>query len=187
MVSVDDVIKEGITEAIVTTVSKDGVPNAAPMGIVRHGKKYFIRMYADTTTFRNVSDVGYLVANFIDDSRVYVVSAFRDLGPEYFQFEDGMVAPRLRNAAGWAYFRCRVEDAVMLEAISTRIARCCAPTYSRGFGAVIEAAIVGTRLRFYSGDEGAKKIKEYEAIVKKCGSPADIEAMRILKEILGLI
>ncbi len=187
MVSVDDIIKEGITEAIVTTVSKDGVPNAAPMGIVRQGSKYFIRMFPDTTTFRNVSDVGYLVANFIDDSRVYVLSAFRDLGPEYFQFEDGMVPPRLRDAAGWAYFRCKVEDAVILEAVSATIASCRAPTYSRGFGAVIEAAIVGTRLHFYKGDEGIKKIREYEAIVKKCGSPADMEAMRTLKDILGFI
>lgn len=187
MLSVDDIIKEGITEAIVTTISRDGVPNAAPMGIIRQGKKYFIRMYADTKTFKNVSDTGYLVANFIDDSRVYAKSAFKDLEPSYFQFDDGMVPPRLKDAAGWAYFRCQVEDAVILEAVSAKIARCCAPTYSRGFGAVIEAIIVGTRLRFYKGDEGIKKIMEYEAVVKKCGSPADIEAMRMLKEILGII
>jgi hypothetical protein len=184
--SVDDIIKEGITEAIVTTVSKSGVPNAAPMGIVRKGERFIIRMYTDTTTFRNVSDTGYLVANFIADSRIYVISAFKDLAPEYFQFEEGMVPPRLKDAAGWAYFRCQVKDVVILEPVSAKIARCSMPVFNRAFAAVVEATIVGTRLRFYKGDEGVKKIHEYETVVKKCGSPADIEAMKKLKEILDI-
>ncbi len=184
--TVDDIIKEGITEAIVTTVSKSGVPNAAPMGIVRRGSRYFIRMYSDTTTFRNSAATGYLVANFTADARVYVLSAFKDLPPEYFQFEEGMVPPRLKEAAGWAYFKCQAGDVVSLEPISVKVAKCSQPVFSRAFAAVIEAAIVGTRLRFYKGDEGVKKIREHELVVKKCGSPADVEAMRTLKEILDI-
>jgi hypothetical protein len=184
--SVDDIIKEGITEAIVTTVSKSGVPNAAPMGIVRKDGRYFIRMFKDTTTFRNATDIGYLAANFTADARIYVISAFKDLPPEYFQFEKGMVPPRLKEAAGWAYFRCRADDVVSLEPISAKIAKCTLPTFNRAFAVVIEATIVGTRLRFYKGDEGIKKIREHEVLVKKCGSPADVEAMKILKDILKI-
>jgi hypothetical protein len=184
--SVDDIIKEGITEAIVTTVSKSGVPNAAPMGIVRRGSRYFIRMYTDTVTFRNCVDTGYLVANFTADARIYVISAFRDLPPEFFQFEEGMVPPRLKEAAGWAYFKCQANDVVSLEPVNVKVARCSQPVFNRAFAAVVEAAIVGTRLRFYKGDEGIKKIHEYEAVVKKCGSPTDIEAMKILKETLNI-
>ncbi len=184
--TVDDIIKEGITEAVVTTVSKSGVPNAAPMGIVRHGSRYFIRMFTDTVTYRNSVDTGYLVANFTSDARIYVMSAFRDLTPEFFQFEEGMVPPRLKEAAGWAYFKCQSADVVSLEPINAKIARCMQPVFSRAFAAVIEATIVGTRLRFYKGDEGIKKIREYEAVVKKCGGPSDIEAIKMLKEILGL-
>jgi hypothetical protein len=184
--TVDDIIKDGITEAIVTTVSKSGVPNAAPMGIVRHGSRYFIRMYTDTVTFRNSSDTGYLVVNFTSDARIYVTSAFRDLSPVYFQFEEGMVPPRLKEAAGWAYFKCKANDVVHLEPIYAKVAKCTLPVFNRAFAAVVEATIVGTRLRFYKGDEGIKKIHEYEAVVKKCGSPTDIEAMKILKEILSI-
>ncbi len=183
---INDVIKEGITEAIVTTVSKSGVPNAAPMGIVRKGSRYFIRMFTDTTTFRNAADTGYLTANFTSDARIYVISAFKDLSPDYFQFEEGMVPPRLKDAAGWAYFKCRADDVVTLEPISMKVAKCTQPVFNRAFAAVIEATIVGTRLRFYKGEEGIKKIREYEAVVKKCGGPADVEAMKILKEILGI-
>lgn len=184
--AIEDIIKEGISEVIVTTVSKSGVPNAAPMGIVRKDNTYVIRMYTDTTTFRNVSDTGFLVANFITDPRIYVISAFQDLSPEYFRFEDGMLPPRLKDAAGWAYFKCQVRDVVSLEPITAKTAKCTLPVFSRAFAAVIEATIVGTRLRFYKNNEGIKKIHEHEAIVKKCGGPADIEAMKKLKEILNI-
>jgi uncharacterized protein len=186
-VSVDAIIKEGITEVVATTISKSGIPNAAPMGIVRKGDRYSIRMFSDTATFRNVSDTGYLVANFTGDARLYAISAFRDLSPEDFQFEEGMLPPRLKEAAGWAYFRCQVKDVVHLTPVIAKIARCTVPVYNRGFSAVVEATIVGTRLRFYKGDEGIKKIREYDEIVKKCGSPTDIEAMKKLKEILNVL
>jgi hypothetical protein len=155
------------------------------MGIVAQGGRFFIRMYTDTTTFRNVSETGYLVANFTTDAVVYVVSAFQELSPDQFKFEEGMVPPRLKDAKGWAYFKCTVKDVVELEPVSVKAVQCALPAFNRAFAAVIEATIVGTRLRFYRGDEGRKKILEYEALVKKCGSPADIEAMKKLKEILG--
>jgi uncharacterized protein len=186
-VTADDVFKDGITEVIVTTVSKAGIPNAAPMGVVRKEGRFFIRMFTDTTTFKNVSDTGYLVANFTSDSRLYAISAFSDLTPEYFQFEEAMLPPRLKDAAGWAYFKCEVKDAVFMEPVLVKIARCSLPVHNRAFAAVIEATIVGTRLKFYKGDEGRKKIEECESIVKKCGTPADIEAMKKLKGFLGLI
>lgn len=184
--TVDDILKEGITEAITTTVSKSGVPNAAPMGIVQRDGKYFIRMFKDTTTFRNATDTGYLVANFTADARIYAISAFKDLSPDQFQFEENMVPPRLKEAAGWAYFKCKSDDVVALEPISAKVAKCMQPAFNRAFAAVIEATIVGTRLKFYKGEEGVRKIREYEVTVKKCGSPADIEAMKILKEILDI-
>lgn len=184
--AIEDILREGISEVVVTTVSKSGIPNAAPMGIIRKDNTYIIRMFSDTTTFRNVSDTGFLVANFITDPRIYVISAFQDLSPEYFRFEDGMVPPRLKDAAGWAYFKCQVREVVNLEPVTAKTAKCTLPVFSRAFAAVIEATIVGTRLRFYKNNEGVKKIKEHEAIVKKCGSPADIEAMKKLKEILNI-
>jgi hypothetical protein len=185
-IAVGDIIKEGITEVIVTTVSKAGEPNAAPMGIVAHGGHFFIRMYTDTTTFRNVSETGYLAANFTTDPGIYVISAFSELSPDHFQQEEGMVPPRLKDASGWIYFKCSVKDVVEMEPVSLTVIKCMLPAFNRAFAAVIEATIVGTRMRFYKGDEGRKKIGEYEMIVKKCGSPAHIEAIKKLKEILEL-
>lgn len=184
--SVDDLITEGITEVVVTTISKDGVPNAAPMGIVRHGQQMLIRMFTDTRTFKNVSETGLLVANFTADPMAYVVSAFEDLPGEYFRFEKGMAPPMLKCAAGWILFKCNVTKVVELEPLNYKVERCSAPRFNRAFAAVIEATILGTRLRFYKGDEARKKMEEYETIVKKCGGPAELEAMKKLKAILKM-
>jgi len=187
LVNIDDIIRDGVTEVVVTTVSLNGVPNAAPMGIVRHGDRIFIRMYRDTTTFRNIAETGYMIANITTDASVFVISAFKELTPEYFQFEEGIIPPRLKEVSGYIFFKCQVDDVVLLEPVSYKVAKCSLPTFNRGFAAVLEATIVGTRLHLYKGDEGKKKIREFETVVKKCGSIRDIEAMKKLKEILGLI
>lgn len=182
----DEIFKEGITEVIVTSVSKSGEPNAAPMGVVRHGDRYFIRMFPNTTTLKNVEETGYLMANVTTDPLVYVISAFENLDSGYFVQENDLIVPRLNGAAAWVYCKCSVGEAVALEPIRSAVIERVVPCFSRAFPAVIEATIVGTRLRFYKGGEGEKKIHEYESIVRKCGSPKELEAMKKLKEILNL-
>ncbi|HEY3422830.1 MAG TPA: DUF447 domain-containing protein [Methanocellaceae archaeon] len=182
----DEIFKEGITEVVVTSISKSGEPNAAPMGVVRHGDRYFIRMFPNTTTLKNVGETGYLVANVTTDPLVYVISAFENLGSDYFINEKDMTVPRLKGAAAWVYCKCSVSEYVAIEPISSEVVERVVPVFSRAFPAIIEATIVGTRLRFYKGNEGEKKIHEYESIVRKCGSPRELEAMKKLKEILNL-
>ncbi len=182
----DEIFKEGITEVIVTSVSKSGEPNAAPMGVVRHGDRYFIRMFPNTTTLKNVEETGYLVANVTTDPMPYVISAFEKLEPGYFIREKDMTVPRLKDAAAWVYCKCSVSEYVALEPISSAIVERVVPVYSRAFPAIIEATILGTRLRFDKGGESEKKIHEYESIVRKCGSPQELEAMKKLKQILNL-
>lgn len=183
---VDEVFQEGITEAIITTISKNGIPNAAPMGVVRRGDRYFIHMFPNTRTLRNVEETSYLMANVTTDPMVYVISAFEDLDKSYFYYETDMGPPRLKDAAAWVYCKCNIGEAVSLEPVRVSIVERTVPRFSRAFPSIIEATIVGTRLRFYKGGEGEKKIHDYESIVRKCGGPKELEAMNKLKEILNL-
>lgn len=182
----DEIFKEGITEVIVTSMSASGVPNAAPMGVVRHGDRYFIRMFPNTTTLKNVEETGHLVANVTTDPMVYVISAFENLDAGYFVMEKDLAVPRIKGAAAWVYCKCTVSEYVALEPVSSAVIERTVPVFSRAFPAIIEATIVGTRLRFYKGNEGEKKIHEYESVVRKCGSPKELEAMKKLKETLNL-
>jgi len=182
--TVDEILPPGITETIVTTLSKDGKPNAAPMGLVRQGDKLFIRMFPGSRTFVNVSETRHLVANIVADPLVFVVSAFEDLDDSYF-VPQGTMPPVIQDAYAWVYFKAEVDGIVRLTPVKSEILRCKVPSFSRGFAAVIDAAVTGTRLRFL-GDAGRKRIQEDAALVEKCGTPRDVEAMGKLKAILGI-
>jgi hypothetical protein len=184
MPRLDEILPMGITETIVTTLSKDGKPNAAPMGIVRQGDRLLIRMFPGSRTFSNVSETGHLVANIVTDPLVFVVSAFEDLDDSYF-VSQGDMPPVIRGAYAWVYFKAEVDGVVRLTPLKSEILRCKVPSFSRGFAAVIDATVTGTRLRFL-GDEGRKRIHEDAVLVEKCGTPRDIEAMERLKAILGI-
>jgi uncharacterized protein len=170
----------------VTTISKDGKHNAAPMGVVRRDDSLLIRMFPGSKTLQNVRDTRVLVANVMPDPMAYVISAFGDLDESMFVLERGLIPPKLKDAWAWAYFTCAVGPSIKLTPVRAHVARTKPPAYSRGFAAVIEAVIVGTRLRFYKDDEGTRKILEYGTIVDKCGAPRDIEAFKKLKEILKI-
>jgi uncharacterized protein len=184
MPDIDEILPQGITETIVTTLSKDGTPNAAPMGIVRRGNEMLIRMFPGSRTFMNVSETGHLVANIVTDPLVFVVSAFESPDSSYFIPQSDM-PPVIRDAHAWVYFQADIDGTVRLMPLKSEILRRKVPSFSRGFAAVIDAAVTGTRLQFL-GDEGRKRIHEDAVLVEKCGTPRDIEAMKRLKTILGL-
>jgi|AGTN01.1.fsa_nt_gi Uncharacterized conserved protein len=184
MAEIDDILPQGITETIVTTMSADGRPNAAPMGIVRQGDRMLIRMFPGSITFGNVSETGHLVANIVTDPMVFVVSAFEDLDSSYFVAQRDM-PPTIRDTYAWVYFKAEVDGTVRLTPLKSEVLQRKVPSFSRGFAAVIDAAVTGTRLRFL-GDEGKKRIHEDDVLVGKCGTPRDIEAMSRLRQILGL-
>ncbi len=180
----DEIFPEGITETIVTTLSSEGIPNAAPMGIVRRGPNHFIGMYPGTHTYRNVQETGFLVANIVADPMIYVISAFEDLDNAYFESKDGQ-PPVITDAAAWVYFKAEVDGVVRLTPEHTVIVKRTVPRFSRGFASVIDATITGTRLKLL-GESGKQRIREDEIIVTKCGTPRDIEAMEKLKKILDI-
>lgn len=180
----DEIFPEGITETIVTTLSGEGLPNAAPMGVVRKGPNLFIRMYPGTCTYRNAHDTKHLVANIVTDPMIYVVSAFEDLNCNYYDPVEGR-PPIIRGASAWVYCKATADGVVRLTPVHSEIVKKEVPRFSRGFASVIDATITGTRLKFL-GDEGKRRIRDDDVIVGKCGTPRDIEAMEQLKKILGL-
>ncbi|MGA9138922.1 MAG: DUF447 domain-containing protein [Methanocella sp.] len=181
---IDEILQPGITETIATTLSADGKPNAAPMGIVRKDDSLFIRMFPGSQTFRNVSETGKLTINIVDDPVIFVLSAFGDLDDSYFEPRQGM-PPLVKGVYAWVSCEARVDGVVKLKPLKSEVVRRRVPRFSRGFAAVIDAAVTGTRLKFL-GEAGKNKIREDAVLVEKCGTPADKEAMQKLNELLGI-
>ncbi len=181
-------IYEGISEIILTTISPDGVPNAAPIGLHRRGVRLFARIY-NSKTLDNILSKPIAVANIVDDPVLFVQSALSDIEPERFEFVDGF--PLLRDALGWIALDCTCKkggnvSVVELSPVKGKIIERKLQPINRGFNAVIEAAIHATRYVILKKQKYLDCIEYYNSIVKKCGGEREKNAMRLLYELIRI-
>ncbi len=172
---------------IFTTISADGTPNAAPMGLHRKGGRLFARIY-NSKTLDNISGKPTAAANITDDPVLFVQSALSDVGHERFEFIEGF--PVLKDAMGWILFECKCKkgeniSVVELSPIKGKINPRKLKPVNRGFNAVIEASIHATRYVVFREQKYLEHIEYYNSIVKKCGGARDKEAMGLLYELIG--
>ncbi len=171
---------------IFTTISPEGIPNAAPIGLHRKGNRLFARIYS-SKTLENIISKPELAANIVDDPVLFVQASLSDVKPERFEFVEGF--PVLKNALGWLLFECRCkkgEKVTVVELSPLRgktITKKIQPV-NRGFNAVIEASIHATRYVILK-EPNLDRIEYYNNIVKKCGGAREKEAMKLLYELIG--
>lgn len=182
-------IHEGISEIILTTISPDGVPNAAPIGLHRKGGRLFARIY-NSKTLDNILSKPIAAANIVNDPVLFVQSALSDIESERLQFVDGF--PLLKDALGWIVFGCTCKkgekiSVVELSPVRGKIIERKLQPINRGFNAVIEAAIHATRYVVLKERKYLDCIEYYNSIVKKCGGERDKEAMQLLNGLIGNI
>lgn len=189
MINVEEFgIHEGISEVIFTTLSPDGIPNAAPMGLHRKGNRLFARIYS-SRTLDNILSKPVAAANIVDDPVLFVKSALSDIEAGRFEFVDGF--PVLGEAQGWILFGCKIKkgekiSVVELTPVKGKINQLKLQPVNRGFNAVIEASIHATRYVILKEQKHLKCIKYYNTIVNKCGGAREKDAMRLLYEAIGL-
>ncbi len=181
-------IHEGISEVIFTTISPDGIPNAAPMGLHNKDGRLFVRIY-NSKTLENILEKPIAAANIVDDPLLFVQSALSDVGPERFEFMEDF--PVLKDAPGWILFNCKCKkgetsSVVELSPIKGKINTRKLKPVNRGFNAVIEASIHATRYIVFKEQKYLDHIEYYNSIVKKCGGAREKEAMELLYELIGL-
>lgn len=183
MIDIEDFgIQEGISEVIFTTVSPEGIPNAAPIGLHRKEKRLFARIYG-SKTLDNISSKPIAAANIVDEPVLFVQAALSDMEPERFELVEDF--PVLKEALGWILFDCRCKtgkktSVVELSPVQGKINRRKIQPVNRGFNAVIEASIHATRYVALKDKRYLDCIRYYNAIVKKCGGAREKEAMRLL-------
>lgn len=175
-----------IIETIFSTVDAEGSPNFAPMGLL-WGEEYItVRPYRNTQTWKNLTATGCGVANVTDNVLAYVQTALYDavLPCRPARVVDGVV---FLQACLWRELevvdkggsderpeiRCRV---VHTEKLHDFLGFC------RAGNAVIEAAILATRLRIVESDDIEEKMAGFEMIVQKTGGAIEREALRLVRE-----
>jgi len=172
---------------IFTTISTDGVPNAAPIGLHMKDGRFFARIY-NSKTLDNILDKKAAAANIVDDPFLFVESALSDMHPDNFDLIGGF--PVLKDALGWIIFDCKIRkgetiSVVELLPVESKIKRRQIQPINRGFNAVIEATVEATRYVVLKDKKYLDRIEYYNTIVRKCGGPREKDAMKLLFDLVG--
>lgn len=181
-------IHEGISEVIFSTISPEGVPNAAPIGLHMKNGKFSARIY-NSKTLDNILGNQTAAANIVDDPFLFVQSALSDVERGKFEFTDKF--PVLKIALGWIVFDCRCRkgeniSVVELSPVRSKILKRKIMPVNRGFNAVIEATVHATRFVVLKEQQYLDHINYYNTIVQKCGSSGDKDAMKLLFDLIRL-
>jgi hypothetical protein len=139
-----------IHECVVTTLSPEGRPHVAPLGLIEEGADWIAAPFRPSTTLSNLEHGKRLTASFTDDARVF---AGLVTGARSFPLTDvdGWPAPRLSCALAHAELEVtRVEDDELRPRFFCRVVHTQSHRpflgMNRARAAVLEAAILATRL-----------------------------------------
>ncbi len=183
-----------IVEGLLTSVNQDGVVNVAPMGPIVHGdfESLTLRPFAGSTTFHNLVNTKVGVFHVVDDVEIIAEAAIRRL----------MTTPSVRPAAqvpGYVLANCcrwfefqildidtSNERSVMIaEVVHTAEVR---PFrgFNRARHAVIEAAILATRVHILPQDEINLQLGFLASAVEKTGDDVEKAAFEMLLQHIQL-
>lgn len=175
-----------IREAIVTTADGAGRVHIAPLGLIADGDGWVIAPFRPSTTLENLRAVPFAVANQTDDVRIFAgcLTGRRDWPTVAI---DGHPVPRLAASLTHAELAVvDVQDDVARPRFHCRVLRQAQHGPFEGFNraqaAVIEAAILASRLHLLPRDRIAREIAYLETAVVKTAGPAELEAWNWLTD-----
>ena len=175
-----------IRETIVTTVNARGEPHLAPLGLIAEGDQWILAPFHPSTTLDNLRQAPFAVANLTDDVRVFAgcLTGRRDwpLAPAAV-----VAAPRLK--ATLAHFELvvvEVREDELRPRFVCRVVHQASHAPFKGFNraqaAVIEAAVLVSRLHLLPRAEVEAELGRLEIAVSKTAGAAEAEAWGWLKD-----
>lgn len=150
-----------VVEVLLTTISENDEPNAAPMGVwVQKGTSLVIRPYEETQTAHNIEKNGHAVMNLSQDPRLFLNLAFKkelpQTEPVVFEPAKTVKAPRIKDVSGYVEVlvqpKAKMRTAAQFKEYACQVrfvelTTNYAPTYSRARNAAIECIIHATKIR----------------------------------------
>jgi hypothetical protein len=175
-----------IRETIITTIDGEGRVHIAPLGIIACGAQWILACFRPSQTLDNLRVVPFAVANHTDDVRVFAgcLTGRRDWPTVDCE---GWPVPRLQSCLSHVSLRV-----VGVDEDETRPRFSCevvgsvlhAPFagFNRAQGAVIEAAILASRLHMLPRERIEREIAALEIAVGKTAGPEEQTAWGWLRE-----
>jgi hypothetical protein len=171
-----------ILETVVVTTDATGTAHIAPYGLIADGDGWVLAPFRPSPAIANLAETPFAVASSPRDVRVIAgcVTGRRD-----WPTEPAVHVPGRRLSSDCAHahlelavesveehpqrprFRCRVVETVAVTAW---------PGYNRAQNAVLEAAILSTRLAMLPPEKVATEIAYLSIAIEKTAGPAEREA-----------
>ena len=176
-----------IVETLLTTRNPEGVLNCAPMGVEWGEDEIVIKPYLETTTFRNLRDTGVAVVNLTDDALLFAQAVIHHpaaASPPTFpaQVVPGAVleAACSRRELEVVSFDATPPRARIVTRVVHRGVRREFLGFNRARHAVLEAAILATRVHLLPAEQLRGEYERLQLIVDKTAGPSEREAMALL-------
>jgi uncharacterized protein len=175
-----------IRETIVTTAGADGRVHMAPLGLIAEGDGWIIAPFHPSRTLDNLREVPFAVANYTDEVRVFAgCLTGRHRWPTVAS--EGVPVPRLAGALAHAELAVEhVTEDTQRPRFHCRVMRVVSHApflgFNRAQAAVIEAAILVSRLDMLPREKVEQEIAYLEVAVSKTAGPAEQEAWGWLME-----
>ncbi len=175
-----------IFETLVTTLDAAGKVNCAPLGVRYAGDEVVLMPFRPSATLDNILATATAVVNFTTDVRIFAgcVTGRRNW-PTLPAAR--LYGRRLAGALAHAELRLlRVDDDPLRPTL--RLARAWEathgpfPGFNRAQAAVIEGAVLVTRLHLLPADKVDAEMAYLQTAIDKTAGPAEAEAWRWLQE-----
>lgn len=183
-----------ILEGLCTTININGSVNIAPMGPIVDFEltTFLFRPFQSSTTFQNLKRTRCGVFHVTDDAGMIARAAIGMLHepPEFKPAVviDGQI---LSKACRWYEFEVlSIDDAEQRTEIRTELRHTGRIRDFWGFNrarhAILEAAILATRLHLLSVEEIEQQMRHLEIIVQKTASQADTASFELLQNYIAV-
>jgi hypothetical protein len=175
-----------IHECVVTTLSPEGRPHIAPLGLIEEGPYWIAAPFRPSTTLFNLENGNKFTASFTDDPRVF---AGLVTGVRSFPLTDIEDWPAPRLSVALAHAALEIER---IEADDVRPRFFCRVRHTeshrpflgmnRARSAVLEAAILATRLGRLPREKVDSEIAYLAIAIEKTAGDAEREAWEMVME-----
>ncbi len=175
-----------IVETIVTTIDASGNPHIAPLGLIQDGEHWIIAPFRPSRTLDNLLANPCAVASHTGDVRVIAgcVTGRRDWPTVPADVVKGV---RLRDTVShWELAVDHVSEDPQRPRFHCRVAHQASHAvwsgYNRAEAAVLELAVLSTRLNMLPPEKIDAELKYLEIAIAKTAGPRELEAWGWLME-----
>jgi len=179
-----------LLEGIVTTIGDDGLPHIAPMGPIVDDEfsRLLLRPYCTSATYQNLKRTREGVLHVTDDVDLFARAAVGELTVPPPMFAATAVRSFiLADACRWYAFRVvsiddREERTELVAEVVDQGRLRDFFGFNRAKHAVIEAAILATRIKFLDAEHIRGEFQRLASPVAKTGGHQEIRAFEFLKQ-----